>query len=173
MVNKPLIRPYSWGGYVKGGGWLTSHEYSKGKKTSPKTKNRVLSLKDLFWYGNSWYNFGRNKGAFWGFVLSLLFGFLLWRRRRRRRRRPQQQQQQHQQQQQQQQTHAAPDPSHGIPYRSQIKASPIASWPSMSWYRECGDIQTALFRWGKKYVSFREGIYVNILLQSQQIIYPS
>ena len=25
MVNKPLIRPYFWGGYV-GGGWLTSHD---------------------------------------------------------------------------------------------------------------------------------------------------
>ena len=24
MVNKPLIRPYFWGGYVRGG-WLTSH----------------------------------------------------------------------------------------------------------------------------------------------------
>ncbi len=26
MVNKPLIRPYFWGGYVRGGGWLTSHK---------------------------------------------------------------------------------------------------------------------------------------------------
>ena len=26
MVNKPLIRPYFWGGYVRGGGRLTSHE---------------------------------------------------------------------------------------------------------------------------------------------------
>ena len=25
MVNKPLIRPYFWGGYVRGG-WLNSHE---------------------------------------------------------------------------------------------------------------------------------------------------
>ena len=28
MVNKPLIRPYFWGGYVSGGGWLTSHNIS-------------------------------------------------------------------------------------------------------------------------------------------------
>ena len=27
MVNKPLIRPYLWGGYVRGG-WLTSHNNS-------------------------------------------------------------------------------------------------------------------------------------------------
>ena len=26
MVNKPLIRPYFWGGYIGGGGWLTSHD---------------------------------------------------------------------------------------------------------------------------------------------------
>ena len=26
MVNKPLIRPYFWGGYVRGG-WLTSHDW--------------------------------------------------------------------------------------------------------------------------------------------------
>ena len=23
--HKPLIRPYFWGGYVRGGGWLNSH----------------------------------------------------------------------------------------------------------------------------------------------------
>ena len=28
MVNKPLIRPYFWGGYVRGG-WLTSHKSSR------------------------------------------------------------------------------------------------------------------------------------------------
>ena len=28
MVNKPLIRPYFWGGYVARGGWLTSHYFS-------------------------------------------------------------------------------------------------------------------------------------------------
>ena len=27
MVNKPLIRPYFWGGTWPGGGWLTSHEF--------------------------------------------------------------------------------------------------------------------------------------------------
>ena len=27
MVNKPLINPYFWGGYVRGG-WLTSHDIS-------------------------------------------------------------------------------------------------------------------------------------------------
>ena len=27
MVNKPLLRPYSWGGYVRGGR-LTSHKHS-------------------------------------------------------------------------------------------------------------------------------------------------
>ena len=27
MVNKPLIRPYFWGGYVARGGWLNSHEF--------------------------------------------------------------------------------------------------------------------------------------------------
>ena len=27
MVNKPLIRPYFWGGGALGGGRLTSHEY--------------------------------------------------------------------------------------------------------------------------------------------------
>ncbi len=30
MVNKPLIRPYFWGGYV-GGGWLNSHEQLQEK----------------------------------------------------------------------------------------------------------------------------------------------
>ena len=28
MVNKPLIRPYFWGGYVRGG-WLNSHDGSQ------------------------------------------------------------------------------------------------------------------------------------------------
>ena len=28
MVNKPLIRPYFWGGTWPGGGWLTSHNPS-------------------------------------------------------------------------------------------------------------------------------------------------
>ena len=26
MVNKPLIRPYFWGGGTLGGGWLISHD---------------------------------------------------------------------------------------------------------------------------------------------------
>ena len=30
MVNKGLIRPYFWGGYVRGG-WLTSHYFFAGK----------------------------------------------------------------------------------------------------------------------------------------------
>ena len=35
MVNKPLIRPYFWGGYV-GGGRLTSHDDWKSKDVEKK-----------------------------------------------------------------------------------------------------------------------------------------
>ena len=40
MVNKPLIRPYLWGGggtwYVRGGGWLTSHETKAPRSEVPQ-----------------------------------------------------------------------------------------------------------------------------------------
>ena len=41
MVNKPLIRPYFWGGYV-GGGTLTSHDFGV-KKDGPKKKTHLES----------------------------------------------------------------------------------------------------------------------------------
>ncbi len=36
MVNKPLIRPYFWGGYVRRGGRLTSHDFKKTLEFSQK-----------------------------------------------------------------------------------------------------------------------------------------
>ena len=54
MVNKPFIRPYFWGEYVRGG-WLTSHEFYQQKVPLPPTLMEVvphLVLKErmhLFW----------------------------------------------------------------------------------------------------------------------------
>ncbi len=43
MVNKPLIRPYFWGGYVRAGGRLTSHNGWLGRRTK-KSHSDSLSL---------------------------------------------------------------------------------------------------------------------------------
>ena len=43
MVNKPLIRPYFWGGYVRGGGTLTSHEDNE-KWAAPTKLHFEISL---------------------------------------------------------------------------------------------------------------------------------
>ena len=44
MVNKPLIRPYFWGGTL-GGGWLTSHDNIgvHSKKLQTKTGKLIDS----------------------------------------------------------------------------------------------------------------------------------
>ena len=43
MVNKPLIRPYFWGGYVRGGR-LTSHEDHRKPRRSLLHQGAVLDL---------------------------------------------------------------------------------------------------------------------------------
>ena len=55
MVNKPLIRPYFWGGGTLGGGWLNSHDiyiYTY-KQTLPKTnitpENEWLEHEISYW----------------------------------------------------------------------------------------------------------------------------
>ena len=49
MVNKPLIRPYFWGGYVGGGGGgrLTSHEFFLCHPPPPLKKKNHLTKGDL------------------------------------------------------------------------------------------------------------------------------
>ena len=48
MVNKPLIRPYFWGGYVRGGGRLTSHDMSI-------TFFFLVIFEGLVWDGGGFY----------------------------------------------------------------------------------------------------------------------
>ena len=47
MVNKPLIRPYFWGGYVRGGGWLTSHNY--------RDSEHITFAENHHWQANPWW----------------------------------------------------------------------------------------------------------------------
>ena len=42
MVDKPLIRPYYWGGTF-GGGWLTSHNYETRRLESRKYQKKTSS----------------------------------------------------------------------------------------------------------------------------------
>ncbi len=71
MVNKPLISPYFWGRYVRGG-WLTSHKFMNAsswgiyailtillKSTVDEILNRILTL-SAEWFGH----FGRDSLTF-------------------------------------------------------------------------------------------------------------
>ena len=56
MVNKPVIRPYLWGGFTLEGGWLTSHK----------------SIFQMFFYSQQTYIWGAQKKNTWAQLHSNL-----------------------------------------------------------------------------------------------------
>ena len=62
MVNKPLIRPYFWGGSF-GGGRLTSHEKFKGRYTPGRLPSLKRTAKNAPEKWAGWNTFSFPFGA--------------------------------------------------------------------------------------------------------------
>ena len=77
MVNKPLIRPYFWGGYVARGGWLNSHDRLFWMNYHGLLENPPFSIGDFPSLGHLVGIFHSHSLGFWWLEDDR---FLLWAR---------------------------------------------------------------------------------------------